>query len=125
MIRRRFKQIQFLEERLAEEAKRLQEEAQLLPPGAQRDAVERKARQAETSAHISDWLRLPGLQPPRSRSMQDMKASAEKLRAEADYAEQIARSATDGQKRELYERLAVHFRQLAGDIEKAMADRRE
>jgi hypothetical protein len=57
--------------------------------------------------------------------MQDMKASAEKLRAEADYAEQIARSATDGQKRELYERLAVHFRQLAGDIEKAMADRRE
>ena len=54
--------------------------------------------------------------------MQDMKASAEKLRAEADYAEQIARSATDGQKRELYERLAVHFRQLASDIEKVMAD---
>jgi hypothetical protein len=27
--------------------------------------------------------------------MQDMKASAEKMRAEADYAEQIARSATD------------------------------
>ena len=41
-IRRRFKQIQFLEERLAEVAKRLQEEAQLLPPGAQRDAVEGK-----------------------------------------------------------------------------------
>jgi hypothetical protein len=53
MIRRRFKQIQFLEERLAEEAKRLQEEAQLLPPGAQRDAVERKARQAETSTRFS------------------------------------------------------------------------
>jgi hypothetical protein len=35
--------------------------------------------------------------------MQDMKASAEKLRAEADFAEQIARSATDRQKRELYE----------------------
>lgn len=55
--------------------------------------------------------------------MQDMKASAEKLRAEADYAEQIARSATDLQKRELYERLAAHFRQLAGEIEKGMADR--
>jgi len=55
--------------------------------------------------------------------MEDMKASAEKLRAEADYADQIARSATDVQKRELYERLAVHFRQLAGDIEKVMADR--
>lgn len=57
--------------------------------------------------------------------MQDMKASAEKLRAEADFAEQIARSATDRQKHELYERLAAHFRQLAGDIEKMMADRSE
>ena len=55
--------------------------------------------------------------------MQDMKASADKLRAEADFAEQIARSATDRQKRELYERLAAHFRQLAGEIEKMMADR--
>jgi hypothetical protein len=55
--------------------------------------------------------------------MQDMKASAEKLRTEADQADQIARSATDLQKRELYERLAVHFRELAREIEKAMADR--
>ena len=55
--------------------------------------------------------------------MQDMKASAAKLRAEADHAEQIARRATSVQKRELYGRLAVHFRQLAGDIEKVMADR--
>jgi hypothetical protein len=54
--------------------------------------------------------------------MQDMKASAEKLRAEADNAEQIARSATAVQKRELYERLAVHFRKLASDIERVMAD---
>jgi hypothetical protein len=57
--------------------------------------------------------------------MQDMKASAEKLRAEADNAEQIARSATAVQKRELYERLAVHFRKLASDIERVMADRTE
>ncbi|MBT1515366.1 hypothetical protein KIP88_33260 [Bradyrhizobium sp. SRL28] len=57
--------------------------------------------------------------------MQDMKDSAEKLRAEADNAEQIARSATAVQKRELYERLAVHFRQLAAEIEKVMADRAE
>jgi hypothetical protein len=57
--------------------------------------------------------------------MQDMKASAEKLRSEASNAEQIARSATDLQKRELYERLAVHFRQLADEIEKVMADRPE
>jgi hypothetical protein len=51
MIRRRFKQTQSLEERLAEEAERRLEEVQLLPPGTQRDAVERKARQAETGAH--------------------------------------------------------------------------
>jgi hypothetical protein len=55
--------------------------------------------------------------------MQDMKASAEKLRAEANYAEQIARSATDSQKHELYQRLAAHFRQLANEIEKVMVDR--
>jgi hypothetical protein len=54
--------------------------------------------------------------------MEDMKASAQKMRAEADYAEQIARSATDPQKRELYERLAAHFRQLAGEIEKVIAN---
>ena len=65
MKRRRFMQSHSLEERLAEEAKRLHEQAELLPPGALRDAVERKAREAETGAHISDWLRSPGLQPPR------------------------------------------------------------
>jgi hypothetical protein len=57
--------------------------------------------------------------------MEDMKASAEKLRAEATFAEQIARSATDEDKRKLYERLAVHFRELADEIERVMADRRE
>jgi hypothetical protein len=55
--------------------------------------------------------------------MEDMQASADKLRAEADYAEQIARSATAVQKRELYERIALHFRQLAVEIEKVIADR--
>jgi hypothetical protein len=64
MERRRFKQTQPLQERLAEEAKRLREEAQLLPGGAVRDAMEKKARQAETGSHISDWLSSPGLQPP-------------------------------------------------------------
>jgi hypothetical protein len=64
MKRRRFKQTQSLQERLAEEAKRLQEKAQLLPPGsAKRDAVEMKVRQLAAAARISDWLRSPGLQP--------------------------------------------------------------
>jgi hypothetical protein len=64
MERRRFKQTQSLEERLTEEAKRLRDEAKLLRPGAVRDELIRRARQAETGAHMSEWLRSPGLQPP-------------------------------------------------------------
>ena len=60
----RVKQIQYLEQRLAEEAKQLRKEAELLPPGAVRDAIFRKARQAETGSHVSEWLSSPGLQPP-------------------------------------------------------------
>jgi hypothetical protein len=64
MQRRRFKQTRSLEERLSEEAKRLREEARLLPPSAERDEMIRKARQAETASHMNDWLTSPGLRPP-------------------------------------------------------------
>ncbi len=36
----------------------------LLPYGALRDEVDRKARLAETGSHISEWLRSPGLRGP-------------------------------------------------------------
>ena len=62
MQRRRFIQTQSLEERLAEEAKRLREKAKSLPPGAAREALIRRARQAETGSHMSQWLSSPGLQ---------------------------------------------------------------
>jgi hypothetical protein len=64
MQRRRFKQDQSLEERLSQEAKRLREEAKLLPPSAARDEKIRKARQAETGSHMTEWLTSPGLRPP-------------------------------------------------------------
>ena len=64
MQRRRFKQTLTLEARLAEEAKRLREEAKLLPPGALREELIRKARRAETASHINEWLTSPGLHPP-------------------------------------------------------------
>jgi hypothetical protein len=64
MQRRRFKQNQSLQERLSEEAKRLRSEAKLLPPGAVRDELIRRARQAETGSHLTEWLTSPGLQPP-------------------------------------------------------------
>jgi hypothetical protein len=63
--RHRLKQTQSLESRLADEAKRLREEAKLRPPGAVREALLRKARQAETGSHMSEWLSSPGLQPPK------------------------------------------------------------
>ena len=62
MQRRQFKQTQSPEIRLAEEAKRLRREAKLLPSGAKRDEIIRKARQAETAANMQKWLSAPGLQ---------------------------------------------------------------
>jgi hypothetical protein len=64
MERRRFKHAQSLEGRLSEEAKRLRAEAKLLPPGAERDALIRKARQAEIASHMNESLTSPELQPP-------------------------------------------------------------
>lgn len=63
--RHHLKLSQPLEQRLADEAHRLHELAKLLPPGAVREATIRKARQALTGSHLSEWLRSPGLQPPR------------------------------------------------------------
>jgi hypothetical protein len=65
--RRRFKQTTTLEDRLAQEAERLREEAKKLPHGPEREILLRKARQAETGSHMSEWLRSPGLQPPSDR----------------------------------------------------------
>ncbi|WP_131868919.1 MULTISPECIES: hypothetical protein [unclassified Bradyrhizobium] len=63
-LRRRFKQAQDLEDRLAEEAKRLREAAKDAAPGIEREHLLRQARQCETGAHMSAWLRSPGLKPP-------------------------------------------------------------
>lgn len=62
--RRRFKQSQSLEERLADEAISLRAQANELPVSAEREALLKKARQAETGAHMSEWLRSADLRPP-------------------------------------------------------------
>lgn len=64
--RRRITQSSSLEIRLTEEAKRLREKAKELPPGAAREELIRKARQAETGSHMTEWLTSPGLKPPPS-----------------------------------------------------------
>ena len=63
--RRRFKQQLTLRDRLAAWAEQAQERARALPPGPEREALVRKARQAEVATHLDDWVRSPGLQPPR------------------------------------------------------------
>ena len=57
--RRRFKQLQPLDERLAEEAKRLRAKARSIRPGAQRAELLRKAAQIEAGLHMAKTL------PPR------------------------------------------------------------
>ncbi|MBP2433983.1 MULTISPECIES: hypothetical protein [Bradyrhizobium] len=64
--RNRTKHTKTFEERLAEEAARFRDAAAQLQPCTQRDLYLRRARQAETAAHINDWLMSPGLQPPKA-----------------------------------------------------------
>jgi hypothetical protein len=54
-----------LQSRLLAQAARLMLEANALPQGPLRDEAIRRARQAETGAHINEWLSSPGLQAPR------------------------------------------------------------
>jgi hypothetical protein len=57
--RRRFKHTQSLEARLADEVKRLREQAAMLPRGRLRDEVERKAVQFEAAYEVAELLRRP------------------------------------------------------------------
>ncbi|MCJ9700014.1 hypothetical protein MOV74_02715 [Bradyrhizobium sp. SHOUNA76] len=59
--RRRVKQTRSLEERLAEQAAKLKALADRLPAGSEREGLLRRARLADTGAHLSDWLTSPGL----------------------------------------------------------------
>jgi predicted trehalose synthase len=54
------KQSAQLEERMTEEAVRLRKQAQGTPPGIERERLIRRARQAETAAQLSEWLRSSG-----------------------------------------------------------------
>jgi hypothetical protein len=63
MLRQR-RQVMPFDKRLAAEATRLREKAQSMPFGIERDDVLRKAREADTAAHINQWLTSPGLASP-------------------------------------------------------------
>lgn len=61
---RRFNQAKSLKERLALFANEIREKAEQLS-GPERDALLKKARQADTAAHLDDWANSPGLRSPR------------------------------------------------------------
>ena len=63
--RRRFKQTLSLRDRLAYFSKAAREKASLLPPGAEKEELLRKARQADMTAHIAQLVTSPGLQAPK------------------------------------------------------------
>jgi hypothetical protein len=50
-------------QRMAQEAHRVKERAETLPPGEERELLSSKARQIETASRINDWLSSPGPQP--------------------------------------------------------------
>jgi hypothetical protein len=62
--RRRFKQTESFHDRLTAFAEDARTEAAKLPPSTERDALLRKARQADTASHLDEWANSPGLQPP-------------------------------------------------------------
>jgi len=63
--RRRDQQAQSFKDRLSAFAKEARAKAAELAPGIERDDMLRKARQADTAAHLNDWANSPGQQPPK------------------------------------------------------------
>lgn len=64
-MKRRFKQVTSLQDRIVEWADNIREQADRMKPGRERDELLKKLRQAETAMHLEDWASSPGLQPPK------------------------------------------------------------
>jgi hypothetical protein len=61
--RPRIKQTTSLKERLVSFAKEVRDKASRFPPGIERDALLKKASQADTASH--EWANSPRLQAPK------------------------------------------------------------
>ena len=64
LIRRRFKQTTSLKDRLTAFAEEARARARSVN-GPERDDLLKKARRADTAAHINDWANSRELQPPK------------------------------------------------------------
>lgn len=65
MQKRQLEQVPSSKDRLAAFAKETREKADQLQPGMERDEMLKKARRAETEAHLDDWASSSGLQTPK------------------------------------------------------------
>jgi hypothetical protein len=64
-MRRHVKHETSLEDRISERLDEIKTKAEALPPGSkERERLERRIRQANTFAHMNDWISSPGLRPP-------------------------------------------------------------
>ena len=63
--RKRTKHTETFAERLQQASERLRGEARLTPPGVEREALLKRARQADVAAYINQWLSSPGLRQPK------------------------------------------------------------
>jgi hypothetical protein len=69
MQRRRRVEHQFtLQDRIVAWAKKVREQAAILPPGPDREMLLKKARQAEAAMHLNDWASAPELKPLKARA---------------------------------------------------------
>lgn len=62
---RRFKHQLTLQDRLGAWAMKIREQAELLKPSPEKDALLKKAMQAENASHADGWVNSPGLRPPK------------------------------------------------------------
>ncbi|MCW2195000.1 hypothetical protein AB7M45_007771 [Bradyrhizobium elkanii] len=62
--RQRFKQTTSLKDRLISWAEDVRKKADRLAPGPEKEDLLKRARIADTAAHLDDWARSSELQPP-------------------------------------------------------------
>jgi hypothetical protein len=65
MQERQLPHVVSLNDRLAQEAARTRAEAETMPPGKDRDALLARAREADTTVQLNEWLKSPAVKPPR------------------------------------------------------------
>ena len=63
--RRRLQSTNSLKQRLVSFAQEFRQQASQLPPGPEREQMLKKARHADTAAHLDDWANSSGLQSPK------------------------------------------------------------